>query len=357
MSPFPDIYVGATRGVFVARHVNGRYTLTPLGRPPVDASARQTESALQSMFRSGPEPITADMPKGGLIADPWNPWRLYLGTEAAGVFRSEDGGATWVPDSVGLGSPRIWSLVQHPVTGVLYAGTEPAALYRKPPGATAWEPCTPFTSLPRYSEWTSPNPPHHEPRVRGIGLDPERPHAIAAAIEVGWLVLSLDGGKSWTNLTHGPEFDSHSVLFSPGQPDVLLSTSGYGFFRSDDGGAHFRPFHEGLDGRYLSPLVLHPSRPKTLYAFGARNAPPSWFHPGAGAQGAFYRSDDQGEHWRRIGNTPLIPGGCWTACGDPGDPETFCAGLTDGSVWLTRDGGKHVEPILDGLGLVSVVSI
>ncbi|ADO68000.1 BNR/Asp-box repeat domain protein [Stigmatella aurantiaca DW4/3-1] len=338
--------------------MNGRYVPTLLGRLPVDASARTTDSALQIMFRgSRTQAVTADMPKGGFIADPRSPGRLYVGTEAAGVFRSEDGGATWVPDSSGLGSLRIWSLVQHPITGVLYAGTEPAALYRKHPGATEWTPCTPFTTLPRYREWTSPNPPRHEPRVRGIGLDPERPQAIAAAIEEGWLVLSLDGGVTWTNLTEGSDFDSHSVLFAPGQPQVLLSTSGDGFYRSDDGGAHFRPSHTGLEGRYLSPLVLHPARPRTLYAYCTRNYPPSWFQPGAGAEGAFFRSDDQGGHWRRIGNTPLIPGGCWTACGDPREPETFCAGLTDGSVWLTRDGGKQVEPILEGLGLVSVVSI
>ncbi|SEK96986.1 Uncharacterized protein SAMN05444354_103206 [Stigmatella aurantiaca] len=356
MSPFPDIYVGATRGLFVARHVSGRYVPTPLGRLPVEGAARHTASALQSMFRGSSVGVTADMPKGGLIVDSRRPGRLYVGTEAAGVFRSEDGGATWVPDSQGLGSSRIWSLVQHPVTGVLYAGTEPAAIYRKLPDATAWEPCAPLSALPRYGEWTSPNAPY-EPRVRGIGLDPERPQAIAAAIEVGWLVLSLDGGKSWTNLTEGSEFDSHSVLFAPGQPHVLLSTSGYGFFRSDDGGAHFSASKAGLDRSYLSPLVLHPARPQTLYVFGARSAPPSWFHRGAGADGAFFRSDDLGQRWRRVGDTPVIPGGSWTACGDPQAPETFCVGLTDGSVWLTQDGGEHFACVLEGLGLVSVVSI
>ncbi|WP_245918897.1 WD40/YVTN/BNR-like repeat-containing protein [Melittangium boletus] len=272
------------------------------------------------------------------------------------MFRSEDGGATWIPDSLGLGSSRIWSLVQHPVSGVLYAGTEPANLYRKRPGATSWEPCSPLSALPRYREWTSPHPPHHEPRVRGIGLDPERPHVIAAAIEVGWIVLSRDGGETWENLTEGSEFDSHSVLFSPGQPEVLLSTSGHGFFRSDDG-VHFRSFQEGLDRDYLSPLVMHPARPKTLYVYAARTPPPSWFNPEVGADGAFYRSDDQGGSWRRVGQTPFLQGGSWTACGDASDPETFCVGLTDGSVWLTRDGGEHFERILDGLGLVSVVSI
>jgi photosystem II stability/assembly factor-like uncharacterized protein len=356
MSTFPDLYIGSARGPFVARHVNGRYIATPLGRLPVEASARHTVSALQSMFRGSAVDITADMPKGGFIADPRHPGRLYLGTEAAGVFRSEDGGATWAPDNAGLGSLRIWSLVQHPVTGVLYAGTEPAALYRKPPDATAWEPCAPLSALPRYAEWTSPNAPY-EPRVRGIGLDPDRPGAIAAAIEEGWLVLSLDGGQHWTNLTGGASFDSHSVLFAPGQPQVLFSTSGYGFFRSENGGADFSACRAGLDRSYLSPLVLHPARPHTLYVFGTRNAPPSWFTRGAGADGAFFRSDDQGQSWRRVGDTPFISGGSWTACGDPRDPETFCVGLTDGSVWLTRSGGEHFECVLDGLGLVSVVSI
>ncbi|AKT41798.1 sialidase family protein [Chondromyces crocatus] len=349
------LYIGSTRGLFVARAEGDRYVARPLGRLPLDPDRAWAELARKAAASMGEAGSDVAIPKGGLVVDVQQPGRLYVGTTDAGVYRSDDAGETWTPDSEGLGAMRIWSLVQHPVTGTLYAGTEPANLYQKHPGDARWAPCGSMSSLPRYEEWTSPNQPPL-PRVRGIGLDRARPRTIAAAIEEGWIVRSEDGGETWENLTVGMEFDAHSVVLPSEAPEVMLATSGDGFYRSDDAGAHFRRCRQGLDRTYLSPLVMHPARQETLFVFAVRRPPPAWFDPTRGGDGAFYRSDDQGETWRRVGDTPFIPGGSFAACVDPGDPDTVCAGLTDGTVWMTRDGGDHVEHVLEGLGMVWVIA-
>jgi photosystem II stability/assembly factor-like uncharacterized protein len=245
--------------------------------------------------------------------------------------------------------------MQHPITGDLYAGTEPAAIYRSRDQARSWQRCGTFETLPRFHEWTFPRPPHVA-HVKFIALDPEHSRLIVAAIEEGWLVRSQDGGETWENLVDGMEFDAHSVALVPGQRNVLLASSGKGFYRSDDGGTHFHRCTRGLDRSYLSPIVMHPFKPNRVFLSAASHPPPQWFTP-QGTDSAFYRSDDQGETWIRTGNTPTINGGCWTGAMDPGDPDRLCFGFSDGSVWLSRDGGDRFDRILTGLGVVSVVAI
>ncbi|MGH2521136.1 MAG: zinc-ribbon domain-containing protein [Anaerolineales bacterium] len=53
---------------------------------------------------------------------------IYVGTDSAGVLRSDDGGATWASANGivngALDSPRVRALVYDPATGTLYAGTD-----------------------------------------------------------------------------------------------------------------------------------------------------------------------------------------------------------------------------------------
>lgn len=142
----------------------------------------------------------------------------------------------------------------------------------------------------------------------------------------------------------------------PGRPELVLATSGRGFFRSEDGGAHFERSMEGLDRGYLSSVVLHPARPDVLFLAAGKRPPPGWFGPG-GADTAFYRSADQGRSWRRCEGAGPFAGGAWSVAFDPGDPKSFCAGLHDGSVWLTRDDGETFDRVATGVGAVLHVRI
>jgi photosystem II stability/assembly factor-like uncharacterized protein len=83
-----------------------------------------------------------------IARDPFQDETLYAGTEAAGVFRSEDAGATWEGASEGLPSPEpggfilyspVFQLVADPVRpGYLYGATQ-GGVFRTTDGARTWQ--------------------------------------------------------------------------------------------------------------------------------------------------------------------------------------------------------------------------
>jgi photosystem II stability/assembly factor-like uncharacterized protein len=281
---------------------------------------------------------------GGLrcpvVVDCRNPRVLFAGTGSQGVMRSDDGGQSWRPMNTGLTRPEVWWLEQHPVTGELWAGTSPAAIFTSDDRGEHWRECEQLQQLPRVPEWTFPGPPHI-PHVKHLTLREEDPLDVLAAVEEGWLIRSRDGGKTWDNLTEGTEFDSHTAYFMPEtEARVIVSTSGSGVYRSEDGGASFGPSEDGLDRRYMAHLVVSPQRPEVVFTAAAAVPPPGWARP-EGARSAIYRSGDQGRSWTRL--TGGLPDDLRAApravAGDPADPDVVCVGMSDGTVWLTEDGG------------------
>ena len=80
--------------------------------------------------------------------------------------------------------------------------------------------------------------------------------------------------------------------------------------------------------------------------------PPGWRRP-EGANAGFFRSEDQGKSWDRLsGGIPYFKAAPRAVAGDPDDPNAFFVGMTDGTVWMTEDGGESFTQIISGLGQV-----
>jgi len=67
-----------------------------------------------------------------LAVDPRDPDRIYVGTFDAGMYMSDDNGATWRQDEHGLADRRVMSVAVSPShqaggVSVVYAGTEPSS--------------------------------------------------------------------------------------------------------------------------------------------------------------------------------------------------------------------------------------
>ncbi|HEX6510742.1 MAG TPA: hypothetical protein VF157_00460 [Chloroflexota bacterium] len=273
--------------------------------------------------------------------------RLYAGTQSGGMFRSDDGGSSWHPINQGLTKKEIWWVEQHPLTGELWAGVSPSAIFKSADRGDSWTECESLQSLPTIEEWTFPQPPHIS-HVKHLSLRPDDPNYVLGAVEEGWVIRTKDGGRTWENLRDGCEFDAHTVYFMPDNPNVVLTSSGRGVYRSENGGDTFTKTSEGMDRRYMVHLVQHPERPHVMFTAAAEVPPPGWTRP-EGGNTAVYRSDDQGRHWRRLtGGLPdhMVPAPrC--AAGDPADPNTVYFGFTDASVWKTSSGGDSFERALD----------
>jgi photosystem II stability/assembly factor-like uncharacterized protein len=292
-----------------------------------------------------------------VVVDHQDPARLYVGTGARGVLCTTDRGRTWDEVNDGIVHKNIFSLAQHPRTGVLYAGTEPANVFRSTDGGNTWEDSPALRALPETRDWSFPRPPHIA-HVRHIALRADDPLDVYCAIEDGWLVRSRDGGRTWTQVRDGVHCDAHTVTFMPDDPSVVYAATGNFGYRSTDGGETFVEAHDGLDRGYMAGIVVHPRRPDVLLTVAAAHSPPSW-RSEVGGDTAVYRSDDQGVTWERVtrGLPDYEPAGCWSVAGHPHDPGTALFGLFDGTVWATTDGGRSFRRALRLDGAVRAITL
>jgi photosystem II stability/assembly factor-like uncharacterized protein len=299
--------------------------------------------------------------KGGMrcpvVVDRADSGRLFAGTGQGGVFRSDDAGATWQEINEGIIYKEIWWVEQHPKTGELYAGTGPASVFKSTDGGDTWQDCPQLRSLQETKERNFPPPPHIA-HFKGLALTPSDPRRIFGAVEEGWIFRSTDGGETWEDIKQGTEFDSHSVTVMPDDPNVVISTSGTGIYKSIDGGDTFVDANNGMTQRYMTQIAVHPARPRVLLTAAAAVPPPGWRRP-EGAAAGFYRSDDQGESWQRLhGGLPdHISAAPRIVAGDPETQGTFLVGMQDGTVWMTEDWGESWRTALSGLPAVTSLRV
>ncbi|MCH7800555.1 MAG: hypothetical protein IIC24_03315, partial [Chloroflexi bacterium] len=133
-----------------------------------------------------------------LLVHPDDSATVYAGTQL-GVYRSEDRGASWealhCPDE----GTEVWSLAFDPSNSdVIFAGYEPCAIYRSSDSGASWQKMD--TSRVAYPNVTTYMPPLAK-RVIGIAADPSNPSDVYAAVEVGGLLASRNGGDSWDSVT------------------------------------------------------------------------------------------------------------------------------------------------------------
>jgi photosystem II stability/assembly factor-like uncharacterized protein len=215
-----------------------------------------------------------------LKGSPADPNRIYA-SQCSGWFgqlvqRSSDGGKTWEP------------------VGNKFA-------YDGVPGTHQWYDGTPHP-------WEFKRVWHMEPSL----TDPD---SVYAGIEDAALFHSSDGGQNWTELSglrgHGSGsswmpgaggMGLHSIILDPSNPKrIYIAISAAGAFRTDDGGATWKPINKGLHSLYIpNPtaevghcvhhIAMHKDRPGVLFM------QKHW---------DVLRSDDAGENWREVsGNLP-----------------------------------------------------
>jgi photosystem II stability/assembly factor-like uncharacterized protein len=235
---------------------------------------------------------------------PVDPNRLYA-SQTSGWFgqviqRSDDGGKTWFQPGTPPGEPTT-------TPQGMPKGESNKFVYD-----TSAETGKPLTTHQWYDgtqhPWEFKRVWHLEPSL----TDPD---TLYAGVEDAALFRSTNGGQTWQEFAGlrghgtGPKWSPgaggmglHTVLLDPSDPKrIFIAISAAGAFRTDDGGATWRPINRGLKSQYLpNPeaevghcvhrMALHPSRPRTLFM------QKHW---------DVMRSDDAGDNWREVsGNLP-----------------------------------------------------
>src|SRR5260221_2640384 len=173
-----------------------------------------------------------------------SPAQMYCGTARAGLFRSRDSGRNWEPVGAGIDHPMVTAVdmayaEQAAGFGIVYAGTEPSAVFRSDNGGDSWVDLAGLGALPSADTWSFPPRPHTH-HVRWIEADVSVADRVFVAIEAGALVRTLDGGRSWRGRVPRGPYDTHTALTHPLAPRRIYSGAGDRDFGSTDAADSWR---------------------------------------------------------------------------------------------------------------------
>lgn len=291
---------------------------------------------IQSMTWTSLGPTNVAGRTRSLVIDYTNPNILYAGAVGGGVWKSIDRGQTWMVTNDWLDSIAIGSLTIDPHNhNVLYAGTgegvfsgpaiRGAGVYKSVDGGNSW------VLLTSTASWAA---------VNAISIHPTNSNVLLASVSYRGIQRSTDGGQTWVQVlsatnTYSVEFSSSNPdnaiasLYSPGNNRAVYSTdsglnwtvasgltgigqriavqyapsdnsivygiegtSGGRTWRSTDGGHSFIIMGTGNPGTYwyCNPLWIDPTNPNVLVS-GAYNV---------------WKSTNGGATWNEIGAGYLI---------------------------------------------------
>jgi hypothetical protein len=161
--------------------------------------------------------------------------------------------------------------------GIVYAGTEPSAVFRSVDGGDSWVDLASLRALPSADIWSFPPRPHTH-HVRWIEADASAANRVFVAIEAGALVRTFDGGWTWRDRVPDGPYDTHTAATHSLAPGRLYSAAGDGYFESSDGGDSWRSPEEGLKHLYLVGVAVDPADPDTVIV-SAADGPRSAYWP------------------------------------------------------------------------------
>jgi hypothetical protein len=265
---------------------------------------------------------------------PADPDRIYA-SQSSGWFgqqvqRSNDGGKSWEP-------------------------VDNKFVYDGVAGTHLWYDGTPHP-------WEFKRVWHFEPSL-------DDPDTVYAGVEDAAIFKTTDGGRSWSELPglrghgSGPKWQPgaggmclHTILLDPTNAQrMYIAISAAGAFRTDDGGATWKPINRGLNSQYIPDptaevghcvhrLAMHRDRPNTLFM------QKHW---------DVLRSDNAGDQWHEVsGNLPTDFG--FVIDVNTNEPETVYVVpiksdaehfVHEGKlrVYRSKTGGNEWEPLTKGL--------
>jgi photosystem II stability/assembly factor-like uncharacterized protein len=268
-----------------------------------------------------------------LCVDPGDPRRVFVGSHGRGVWRSADAGASF--EDAGLPQNDVFSVAVSPVDGAVYAGCEPSVLFRSRDGGASWEELSSMRDIPSAPTWSFPPRPWTS-HVRWIAPSPHDADRLLVGIELGGVMLSEDGGRTWKDHRPGAQPDCHALAWHPAAEGRAYEAAGGGAAWSSDGGDTWTGADEGRDRHYTWALAVDPDDPERWYVSASPG--PMQAHGSGSANAHVYRWEGDGP-WRRVTDglpDPLfaMPYAFATADG------ALFAGLADGEIYRSDDRGE-----------------
>jgi photosystem II stability/assembly factor-like uncharacterized protein len=212
-----------------------------------------------------------------IAIDPANPDVIYAGTWHL-PWKTEDGGRNWHSIKKGvIDDSDVFSIVVDSEAPAyiylsacsgIYRSDSAGELFRKIQGI-----------------------PYSARRTRSLRMDPVDHKTVYAGTTEG-LWKTADAGVTWRRVT-GPNVIVNDVLIDPRQPaHLLLATDRGGVLVSDDGGATFTSSNRGFSHRQVSALLVDRTNDSMIFA-GLLNDKEF---------GGVFVSRDRGQSWTQLSN-------------------------------------------------------
>jgi photosystem II stability/assembly factor-like uncharacterized protein len=290
-------------------------------------------------FRSiGPSLTTGRI--SDIAVDPKNSNVWYVAVSAGNLWKTENRGNTWTPIFETYGSYSLGAVVVDPKDSkIVWLGTGENNNQRSVSFGDGI-----YKSTDAGATWNRVGLENSE-HIQNILIDPRDSNVVyVSAIGPLWnaggdrgLYKTTDGGKTWKAvLSISPDTGVTDVAMDPRNPNVLYAAAYQrrravgqligggpesGLYKTTDGGAKWTKLTKGLPTVEIGRIgiAINWKNPNTVYALVTAQL----------GQGGFYRSDDAGASWMRIGRTVQTAGGRGgggggRAGGQPATPPAAC---------------------------------
>jgi uncharacterized protein (TIGR03437 family) len=302
-----------------------------------------------------------------IAIDPRSDNTVYIGAAEGGVWKTTDGGMTWIPLTDGQASLASGAIALDPSNpDTVYVGTGEQNF-----SGDSYYGAGILKSTNAGATWTNIVGPFLRDHIGAIVVNTANSQIVFCASDAGvW--RSSDGGQTWTKTLAGV---ATSLALDPGGPDSVYAAIGNvagnlfgidgspnGVYHSTDGGLTW----QALTGTGLPAanagriqIAMAPSQPTTIYA-QIQDA------PGTGTFGAYpwgsllgiYKSTDGGNSWTDLTPAAELPAlalydynnQLWydsAIAVSPQNPDVVYAGAIE--MICSLDGGQTWSFVLDSI--------
>lgn len=267
---------------------------------------------------------TSNGPEGGgifaLTVAPSTPSTLYAGTDGGGVFKSTNGGASWLAVNSGLTDKYIRSLAVDPTNSqIIYAGA----------GAFGGV----FRSIDSGASWSAVNNGLSNKSIMSIAIDPITPTTLYVGTFGGGVFKSTNSGDIWISINTGLSMTTiFSLAIVKENPVILYAGGRGGIFKSTNGGEEWGQVNTDMSSSDVYTVAIHPTVSSTIYV---------------GGNSGLFKSDNSGDNWNYV-STGI--GGIDSIIIDPSTQDIMYAkSYSDGGIYKSTNGGGVWSAVNDGL--------
>ncbi len=251
---------------------------------------------------------------------------------------------------------------------VLWLGTEPGGLFKSEDGGATFQLCRPLWEHPsrqRQEQWFGAGSDH--PFIHSIEIDPRNSEHLYIAVSCAGVFKTTDGGASWDARNNGlvatylpnPNVevghDPHRLMISPADPDTLWQQNHCGIFYTRDQGLqwHDVSIQDGIP-YYGFALAIDEKDPAKAWVMPVESDEQR-IAPGLRLQ--VFKTEDFGKTW-----LPDSDGLPFENCFDIALRQSFAKrgdlfifGTTNGNLYYRNEGSSNWELLNHSLTKVNSV--